>query len=416
MLLVLLALPAAAQSLYREGIVVTTVGDTLKGFIEPWESDLSPTSVNFKTSLEGEAKRYSIDEVMYFSISRVVSYQRFTVMMSQEPVDLRKLADYINLPHVRKTVFMKVVQTGPLLSLYANSDELKIRYYIFHTGLEMPEELVYKIIMKGDYWVENFAFRDFLKHFSQRNGVLTKKLKHVIERTLYEESDLLEVVSVINGVKKEIIKVTEKEATGFTLGAGINMANLHYNRTDETARDELAKNAQYTPSLKYWVAVGYDMAKNPLVGTAVFRGELSYSEAELTTTTHNYLYSRNIDVTHYFKQHNVALGLSYLYHFYHKDKIKIYVGSGGRLNFSFYQYEYDYVLTVPGNPGSAQVLSNKDAEPRKLWFSIPIKAGIVFRKKFEIAAMYCLNSTLSHDDFNFKYGINFFQGGVVYHF
>lgn len=223
-------------------------------------------------------------------------------------------------------------------------------------------------------------------------------------------------MTTINGIEIEKVKVEVREATGFRVGAGVNVANLSYVSKDEFGNEMLAKNARSSPSLKYWVSVGYDLAKNPLAGRMVFRGDISFSEAELTTNTHDYRYSSDIDIWHTFKQHNITLGLSGIYHLYNKEKIKIYIGSGGRLNFAFYQYDSEFNLTTETDPPITDTFKLIDAEPRKLFFSVPFNAGIVLNKKIELRIMYCLPATLSHDNFIYKYDIRYFQGGLVYHF
>jgi len=155
------------------------------------------------------------------------------------------------------------------------------------------------------------------------------------------------------------------------------------------------------------------MAKNPYVGKLVFRGDLTFSAAEFTTTTYDYRYSSELDIKHSFKQRTVSLGVYSLYNIHNEQKLKFYISVGVRSNFSFYDNFYELRRT---SAGSVDVIPNKDAEPRKIWLSLPAKAGIVIRQKIEVGIMYSPNMVLSHGDFLYKYSLNSIQVGAVYHF
>jgi len=407
-LLLWVSFSATAQLRYAEGLVVTNDGDTLKGLIEQREVDLNPSQVNFKPSQTAPEKTFTVDDILYFSVPGMGSYQRFTLAISMDPVDLDAVQGYSAPPAVRKTVFLKIHQKGRHLALYSFRDELKVRFYATHSQSAEPQELVYKVLRVGGNFAEVFSYRELLTFIGERAGVMKEKLKQEISKAAYNEGQILKVASKINGIKPEKFRVSNKVSTGFRVGAGLNVEMLQY-----YGNEEFSKNAESSPGSMYWFSVGYDLAKNPYIGKMVFRGDLTYSAAELTTTTYDYRFSSEIDITHRFKQRTIGLGVYGLYNIYNEEKLKFFVSLGVRSNFSAYDNFYELKRT---SAGSVDIIPNKDAEPRRTWFSIPVKVGIVFRQKVEVGVMYSPNMVLSHGDFPYKYGITIVQAGCVYHF
>lgn len=407
-LLLVIPISAHAQTRFSKGFIVKSTGDTLRGFIGVTETDLNPVEVTFKYSLTGEVKTYSLEQVQYFSIEGIVTFQRFNVSISMDPVDLEEVQGYHAPPPVRRTVFLKILQRGKVIELFSYRDDIKIRFFIIHSGAPQPRELVYKVLKEGAHFAEAFAFRDMLLFIGEREGVMTSKLKSYINRAEYTQRQILKIVSMMNGVKEEKVKIANPLSTGFTAGAGINLARLHY-----YGDDEYATNAESSPSSLYWFSVGYDLAKNPYVGKLVFRGDLTISFAKFRTTTHDYRYSSDIDISHEFKQRTLGVGGYGLYNLRNEDSFKIFLSAGVRANFSSYDNNYEFRRTAAG---SVDIIPNKDAEPRWIWVSIPFKVGVVIQSKVEVGAAYSPNMVLSDGNFPYKYGINSIQAGVVYHF
>jgi hypothetical protein len=407
-ILVLTVIETFAQINFRDGLIVTNGGDTLKGFVEHRETDLTPASIRFKSSLAEDAQSYDVSDVSYFSLKGIESYERHKVSISMDPVTLKEAVGYKNVPAVEKAVFLKVLQQGKVISLFSYRDDLKMRFYVLEPESFEPQELVYKILKVGVKFAENFAFRDYLLFSAEKSGVLTDKLKSKIKKIKYTENQLLTAVSEINGIEETRVKILNKASTGLWAGAGINVAQLHY-----YGDDEYAKNAQSSPSSMYFISIGYDLAKNPYIGKMVFRTDISVSLAEFATTTHDYRYSSSLDVSHVFKQNTLSLGVYALYNIYNRENLRLFISAGVRANFSSYVNQYELRRS---SAGSVDILPNKDAEPRKIWPSLPVKAGVVVLRKVEIGVMYSPNMVLSHGDFVYKFGINSFQVGASYHF
>jgi hypothetical protein len=406
--LVVVAMSVHGQMRFSDGFIVNNAGDTLRGFIGVTEKDVNPIEVTFKSSLTEEPKTYPLQEVRYFSATGIVSYQRFNVSVSMDPIDLDEVRGYNAPQPERKTVFLKVMQRGKVIELFSYRDELKIRFFIIHSHRSEPQELVYKVLKVNGNFVEAFAFRDVLRFIAEREGIMTSKLKSRIRRTEYTQHQILRIVSEMNGVTEQRVSLANAIATGFTAGAGLNLARLHYYGTDE-----YAKNAKSSPSSLYWLSVGYDIAKNPYVGKMVFRGDVTVSFAKFRTTTHDYRYSSELDILHTFKQRTVAMGAYGLYNFRNEERFKLFLSAGVRANFSSYDNDYELRRT---SAGSVDIIPNKDAEPRRIWASIPLEVGAVVAARIEVGVAYIPNMVLSHGDFPYKFGINSIETGILYHF
>ncbi len=399
---------AAAQERFAEGFLVTNEGDTLRGLIELRETGFNPSEITFKSSPTSQQKVYTVSEVRYFSVTGISEWQRFTLPINMDPIHLKEVEAYSAPPAVRKTVFLRILQKGKNITLFSYRDELKIRFYAIHSESPEPQELVHKFLRVGGKFAEVYAFRDLLTFIAERSGTMTEELRFQIKRAQYTELQLLKVVSRINGVEPEKIRIQYKVGTGFRAGAGVSISRLHY-----YGKEEFAVNAKSSPSDSYWVSLGYDLAANPMIGTLIFRTDLVFGNAEFSTISHDYRYTSDLDLFYSFKQHTGSLGLYVLYNIHNRERIKFFVSPGVRLNVSVYDYTYEMRRT---SAGTVEIFSNKDAEPRRKWISIPVKIGVLIQQKVELGVTYSPNSVLNDGDFIYKYGMNSLQAGAVYHF
>ncbi|HEX8037857.1 MAG TPA: hypothetical protein VF490_01845 [Chryseosolibacter sp.] len=406
-ILCFLCCQAVAQERFAKGFLVTNEGDTLRGLIELRETDYNPSEITFKSSQDSQATVYTVSEVRSFSVVGISAWERYTLPINMDPIHLKEVEGYSAPPAVRKTVFLKILQKGKNAVLFSYRDELKIRFYVVHSESREPQELVYKFIRVGGKFAEIYAFRDLLTFIAERSGVMTEDLRSQIKRARYSEPQLLAVVSRMNGVEPEKIRIQNKVGTGFRVGAGVNISRLHY-----YGKEEFAVNARSSPSSAYWFSVGYDLAAHPMIGALVFRTDVAFTYAEFATVSHDYRYTSDLDFAYSFKQRTGSLGFYVLYNIYNRQTFKFFVSPGLRLNVSVYDYTYEMRRT---SVGTVEIFSNNDAEPKRNWVSVPLKIGIVVQK-FELGVAYSPTSVLNNGDFIYKYGINSIQGGAIYHF
>lgn len=403
---------ASGQREFVPGLVVTNAGDTLHGLIEQREKDqdITPASITFKASEDASPTLYSVDDISYFSLAGGLSCRRYTVGISMDPVQLRKVMGYTIPQPVIKPVFLEILQEGKEISLFAYQDELKPRFYVLDDEHDEPQELVYRIIKLGANYREGFQFRDELSFLANRAGVLDDELRFRISQCTYTREPIVAIVSVINGMRPPKPK-TKSASSGPIVGVGIGLASLKYFKGTE-----YAKNASSSGTVNWYVSMGYDLATNRQVGALVFRGQLVYFRDEFTTTTYDYRFSGKLDIRHHFVQNNFGLVASAVYYVVNEPKLRLYFGAGIQYNHSTYDNSLVWTRTTGNNVTPILLVNPDDAIPKSNWACFPVRAGLVLSRKFELGLVDGIIPTqLSRLTFPYKYGLNTFRLEANYH-
>src|SRR5882757_9745214 len=103
-----LPLMAFSQSNYKPGYVVTLKGDTLHGFIDYREWNLTPTAINFKTAItDNKARKLTPEEINSFNINGLEAYERYTGTISMDATDERRINNGRDTSFRTETVFFK---------------------------------------------------------------------------------------------------------------------------------------------------------------------------------------------------------------------------------------------------------------------------------------------------------------------
>lgn len=400
-----------SQARYTDGYVVLNNGDTLRGFVEMREKyfDINPDAINFKSGVDAAPTRYTIEDIKEFSLQGIVNFERHNVLVSMNSLSLKYDDNYAEQPSVRKTVLLKVHQRGSLLTMYSYRDSIKARYFIRKAGKNEPEELIYKVIKHGTQLQENFAYRNALKFIAQDAGVLDRELGREISKMDYAQKQILKVTSKINRLGPERLRPANKVGTGFTLGGGATLGSIRF-----YGDDEYATNASSPSSMGYRASAGYDLAKNPFMGTFIIRTAIILSQNEFNVSTFDHRFSSNLDVTHNFRQTTVGLNFAGLYNLHNDQKLKIYLSLGISPKSSSYENNFKMIRTTSSGSNN-EITLGTDATPRKTWWTIPIGSGIVFRERLELAINYEPSATLNHKDFIYKFTVSFIDGCLIYH-
>jgi len=141
-LIILFPICSKAQSNYEPGYVVTLSGDTLHGYIDYKEWDSNPQKISFKKDIgSNEKQEYSPKNAGAFEVTGFETYKQFAIWVSQDKLDVSELSKGIDSTKKRNTVFLRVLNSGKNVTLYAYNDDLKERFYI-QEGNNEPYELI----------------------------------------------------------------------------------------------------------------------------------------------------------------------------------------------------------------------------------------------------------------------------------
>jgi len=349
---VLLPALSYAQSNYKPGYVVNTKGDTLKGFIDFRDWDLSPTSIKFKTTAADNAPRkFTNKEIIFFDVEGS-SFQKYAGPISTDIVDPNKISNGRDTSFKIDTVFIQILQKGKNVNLYSYTDDVKTRFYIGEAPDYAIKELEYRLYynysgndvngQKGVTVNEN-TYKKQLFALANKYNVLDDHLTEFLQKAEYSKSDLLSVVSKINKVSESEYeqKYADHAKANFYVGAGLNVFSAS------------PRNSAYSypsaTSVRPEFLVGINLIPNPKSDKVEFRGEFLIADYDYASV--------NLVAISFVPQ--------CIYNFYHAENLKVFLGAGFLL--SYYKYN---------DPVSSNGVNN----------AIMFKAGVKVHNKLELFA------------------------------
>ena len=380
-----------AQSNYKPGLVVTSAGDTLRGFIDYREWDKNPTSISFKeTEAVRNSKEFTPANCAYFAITGFRTYERFTGRISQDKVDMRNIPSSLDTSTTKATVFLKLLQKGNNISLYAYQDELKNRYFLKQEQEAKPQELIYrrylssndklKVVMVTDYRVQ-------LWYAASAQNQTLPELKRRIENADYTESDLLPIVSRINNKSKQELTSNKSTSSQFRYFAGLGI-----NRT--LLKSELPiQTAISHPNQVSWgpkISVGLDAFLNPDVQRLVLRAQLAYYMADFNFS------AENTSAEYRLKQTNISASPQLIFNIYNTENLKFNIGGGVYLNYTSYP---ENVYTRQYKDANGNVVSTSEKKGlyyyKTLGYGFLLRTGVTLNKKIDVAVLVYPTTTVS---------------------
>ena len=400
LLLFLLPLLSVAQSNYKPGLVVTTQGDTLRGFIDYREWDFAPHGISFKTSVNsGNVQEFDAANASYFEVTGIEAYKGYELSISMDRVDIGNLSyGTPDANPVTTYVFLERLQDGPKVSLFSYKDNIKERFFILEKGENKPQELLYRRyydVNNRTRIITQHAYVGQLMNVARHHGILTDKLKRKIEAASYKANDLLRVVSQLNGLSDEEATLAKQGTIGFRLFAGLALSRGTMEVKGKNTFSDADENpASYMPRL----AFGADAFLNRNVQQMVFRleagltqGSYHMKKKEISGGGTSY-YELTYDVT----QRTASVTPQVIYNLYNRDDLKLYLGGGFALNYSSYSKNiYRRKYTDPTIDLETLYEIDNYKELTSTWSTYMIRAGVVVNRKYEISAMYLAPSPIT---------------------
>ncbi|HTE02094.1 MAG TPA: hypothetical protein VK668_22555 [Mucilaginibacter sp.] len=404
-----LPLFSLAQSNYKPGYVISLKGDTTHGYIDyrGWESN--PNSINFKKTItDSKVQKLGTDDISYFSIGDLATYQKYSGRISMNPTDPSHVINGRDSSFKIGTVFLKLLQKGDKIILFEYTDDIKPRFYIAEKPGDTPYELEYKIYTNsessstaGKTVSENVYMRQ-LYNLAIKDNVLTDKLQVDIERTEYSSTGILELVTKING--KSATENSKHTKPNFF--AGVALQVTHTVPTSALGEAGAQPYTSYLPAVSF----GIDFPLTANSGRLILRLELSVAQSKYSSNYDN-KFSPKVNVTYSYNALAFAGSPQLIYNFYYSDNFKFFGGLG--VNLTGYSHSNVKYKDKDGN----NVQTGADPYHSFASESIPflIKAGVKINKKYGIYASYLSNSPVS-DDYVFRLNFSSIQFGVNYFF
>jgi hypothetical protein len=395
--LLLLPLFLSAQSHYKPGLVVTTKGDTIRGFIDYQAWDSNPTSISFKSMMTDPGKKtFTLHDITYFNVSGITSYKKLLCSISLDETNDTRISGARDTSFKVDTVFLNVLQRGNNVALYSYTDNLKTRFYVGEAPDIAPKELVYRFYSdaQGKTVSEN-TWQKQLFALANKYNVLDDNLTATLEGANYNSGDLLTVVTRINKISKSEFDKKYAAHSSFSFYAGTS-----YSQGGGPGY------TSYLPAIK----IGIDLLPD-VDGRVEIKADVSANFAQFNAQYKLAVYPY-VSAKASYNQLSFALTPQILYHIYNATNFKFYLGVG--LSLANYSYTKNYF----GSPGAS---ANIDFPDEQYYFSkqnfpFLLKAGFIIDKNIEVyfdyytsasttlAGYFSLNNQMTQVGLNYYFG------------
>jgi hypothetical protein len=417
-LALILPLFSLAQSNYKPGYVVTLKGDTLHGFIDYREWNSNPVSINFKTTTaDNKIRKFSSEAIDFFSIDGLEEYKQYSGPVSTDATDANHINEGIDSSFRTATIFLKVLQKGNKVSFFSYADDIKTRFYIKEGADPSPKELIYRLYFIAENantvterrvtMAENTYMRQ-LYSLAQKNNLLTDALQLDIEHSGYNKSDILKIVSKINGISKtEYQKAYADEAKlNLFVGAGVNITSTIPSGSYQTAGG--TSYTSYGPEVSF----GINFFANPNTGKLIFRTELMLGEGYYRSAYTNKV-SPYVPISYKYDQLEFSIVPQIIYNFYNATNFKVYAGIGAAV--TFYKYSNALFSSQDGKTPVAQIIQDNPYFFSPYNTLIMLKGGMQFTKKWGIFVDYLTTAPVTRGPY-FVLNYSTLQAGINYSF
>jgi hypothetical protein len=360
----LIVLPAIgiAQPNYQPGYVLTSNGDTLKGFINYREWAYCPSSFEFKLSqTSNDVRQFNPGTVKGFGIAGAESYTSFVGLISMNKNIFPDIPTSLDTTRQPGEIFLKQLTTGNHITLYLNNEVGKNRFFIAGKN-EAPVELKYYEYYgasKSDEVIDNL-YRGQLILYVYRYNNGDKKLLSAIAEVKFEERDLKDIVDEINNIVSSdkadsLQNANEKSIVRPFAGTGLNSINSSGQHIIRPRFD-----------------FGIDVFRNPDIQQFIFRTEIAFSSFGTHFTRAATTNSVPVDVS--YAGAYITITPQFLFNVFNKENFKAYIDGGfGFRIVSYTSNDSNGTLYVDNSPTG---------------FYIPLQAGVVINKRFEISFTY----------------------------
>ena len=400
-LFLLLPFFSKAQSNYKPGYIVILNGDTIRGYIDYREWEANPKQFTFKKSQNATIEKYSVNNCNAFGIDGFEYFQKFTVSVSQNPIDPVKLNNPPDTSSIIETVFLRTITKGKLMSLYSLTDHIKGHIYIAENN-QNPVELILRLQLNN---TDNIGYttQAIYKHQLQRMAYNyqpdNKKLAMEINSANYDVRDIRPIVDKING-PGNYTQTATTNMLGIGLFAGISLVNT---QTKVEGAFDFA--GQSYNSLSPTVDVGIDLLQNKNIGNLLLRVDLGFtgSKANFTQYSHGNSTTPNVSKLS-FNQHIVYLNPQILYNFYNTKPLKFYAAAGVVIDYSIFTNK-SYTVAF-GGEAPTDLTATNFPYMNSFYFTLSGKIGIILNDNIDIHMGYWLPYDVNNNvSYNSPYDI-----------
>jgi hypothetical protein len=386
-----------AQSNYKPGYVITLNSDTIRGFIDLREWFGNPKVIRFKRSVSESAVNYTIQHIRAFEVAGLESYVRYIGPISIDNTNINRLSDYRDTSFKSDTVFLKVLQKGPNISLFSYTDYLKTRFFITDKFNTTPLELIYRVYNGSSVTddsrsnvtvkTEEGYKRQLLKEADQL-GLMDENLSLHVQRAQYDMVDLLKITSILNKLNSPSYKSVSPKFIDIYFGAGVEATSNTVDKGSEFAKSGVKPNTSILPVID----AGLIFYGNPSTKRLFFKFGFSVAENQFNSSYNNQIYPY-VPVTYKFTQLAIGFTPQLCYNFYNAESFKFYMSAG----FSFIYSSYS---NQAFKSSQTDIISENDPFLfNKTQSTEVIGTGFIINQKWNINCQYVFPANTTYSPF-----------------
>lgn len=354
-------------------------------------------------------------DINCFAIDGYVSYYKYTVSISLNKIDIASPPALSDTSATIESVFLKTIQKGEKITLYAYRDDIKERFYVKEAGMLVPTELLYGIYQDpngSSSVIDKNTFRVQLARLAQKNMTDAVKVIAQTQQAGYKEGDLEKISAKINGnTALKITVAAHKAPVRFFAGAAFISSTLKYSADGPYYNPPPAKAS--SPK----IIAGIDVITNPDIGHLILRMEMGYSVnnfdiADKPNPIYNVAaYDENIIEL---KQNVISITPQVIYNIYNAENLKVFLNLGYSVNVVSYSTR-KVTVVVQGQPTSNTTKIKNSGDLNGSYTTFQFKVGTVLNKHIEIYGSYFPNAEITKSA-SYTTSLNSYQFGINYIF
>ena len=196
-LTLLVSFTTIAQINFEKGFIITENDQRLEVYIKNQDWKSNPSSIEYKTKIDGDKKIISLAAIKEFEIFNTSKYLKSEVEIDQSPIKINDL-NYNKNPNFKKvTVLLKVLIDGQA-SLYKYEIGDNIKYFFKTENSEIKQLIFKKYLFENNRQIkENKQFQQQLYNALQCEAISRTRISNLD----YRKRDLTKIFKDYNKCK-----------------------------------------------------------------------------------------------------------------------------------------------------------------------------------------------------------------------
>jgi hypothetical protein len=383
-----IALNTFSQTIYQSGYIIKNNGDTVKGLIAYKKPNYTIRSIEFKMSESGQPTQYGPADLKNIFINPYNYYISYNGLVSNNKNYSPDMDEERDTTTSVASLFLQQVISGPNVTLYANTNNLKTRYFYQEKGKRPVELIYYEYGHLHEAPHKEAVYTGQLSLLYNAYNKYDGAKAHAIENTDFTEGSLENAFTLINGNKTD----KKLKSSDIRLFAGVSVASVTSNASFTVVTLPItSKSNDLSPQIN----MGVDFIINPDIQKIIFRlgASFAYLKPNFNFT---YLPTGNYNNNYSFRQYVASLVPEVFYNFYNKVNFKLFLSAGVSLNYYIYKNSavnyYNYTETSTHIP---VLFTYTDMQYSTLSVDFPLRAGVVLCKHTQISINYLPSLTPS---------------------